>query len=355
MSELVTLSKGNPGFEDYLLGTFSKTKRALPLQTLNANSASETVTFKIVDVNELEKPHLLSRIAQTFKVRSFLLVLVPLLLVLTKNIADQTLEDPWLTILATFGVTLAFIAVNFRNDFMDHMHGVDRVMIRSGSRAIQRGWTTAAQVRTWANVFVFLSLLCALPVMIVVPQVAVLTVLALMVGLWAQFKKRKSFKDHVGGEFALFLLLGPMLTTGYQLSMAASFDVEIMWLGALWGWLVTFVVHLKNFKNILPSSQAGFTNTVNWLGFDKSRRLLAGWWLAFVFFNLIFHLEYAGIYWGWYLTAILLFISFPFIHRLRRASSPVGSELMVAFRSGFNLFVIAVGLWVFECLWYLFQ
>lgn len=355
MIRLVTLAKGAPGFEEHLLGTFSSTERALPLQTLNANSASETVTFKIVNVDEIVKPNMVSRFLQTFKVRSFLLVLVPLLLVLTKNIADQTLDDPFTTILATLGVTLAFVAVNFRNDFMDHMHGVDRVMDRSGSRAIQRGWTTAAQVRRWANVFVVLSLICAVPVMLVVPEVAGLVALALTVGLWAQFKKKKSFKDHVGGEFALFLLLGPMLTTGYQLAMGGGFDVEVACLGALWGWLVTFVLHLKNFKNILPSSQAGFTNTVNWLGFDKSRRLLAAWWLLFVLFNCLFHLEYAGLYWSWYVTVILLFISIPFVTRLRRASSPVGSEVTLVFRSGFNLFVISIGLWVFECLWYLIQ
>ncbi|WII70695.1 prenyltransferase [Bdellovibrio sp. 22V] len=355
MSELITLSKNSPEFDSYLLGTFAEDKRALPVQTLNVNSASETVTFRIVSTQGIKKPSALLVLLQTFKVRSFFFVLVPLFLVLTKNIVDQTMLDPLTTLIATVGVLLAFIAVNLRNDYMDHMKGVDRVLDRSGSRAIQNGWVTAAQVKSYSSVFLLLSILCAVPLVFAFPILAVVIALGLAIGVWAQFKKQNSFKYRIGGEVALFVMLGPLLTVGYQLAMGAPFDQESVWIGCVWGWLVLFVVHLRNFVNILPSSQARFTNTVTWLGFDKSRRMIAGWWVLFVLFNLAYHIWFAGFYWGFYLSLVLAFISINFVLKLKAISSSVGSELRAVFRSGFYLFLLTIGLWVFECLWYLLQ
>lgn len=353
MSELVTLSKSSPEFESYLLGTFSQDKRALPVQTLNVNSASETVTFRIVPVASIVRPSVLVVLLQTFKVRSFLLILTPLFLIMTKNIADHSLFDPMTSIIATVGVLLAFISVNLRNDYMDHMKGVDRVLERSGSRAIQNGWVTAAQVKSYSTLLLLLAMISALPIVFAFPVVALVIGAGLCVGLWAQFKKENSFKYQIGGELALFLMLGPLLTVGFQLAMGAPFDQESMWMGFVWGWLVLFVVHLRNFTNIFASGQAGFTNTVTWLGFDKTRRLLAMWWGLFLIFNLTYHIVFAGHYWGFYLALALGFLSIGFIFKLKNISSPVGSELRSLFRSGFSLFLLTIGLWLFECVWYL--
>ncbi|MGZ3773792.1 MAG: prenyltransferase [Pseudobdellovibrionaceae bacterium] len=355
MNDLITLSKSSPDFEAYLLGTFAKDKRALPMQTLNVNSAAETVTFRIVPVQSIQRPSFIEVILQTFKVKSFLLILMPLFLVLTKNIVDNTLVDPVTSSIATVGVLLAFIAVNLRNDYMDHMMGVDRILEKSGSRAIQNGWVTAAQVKFYSNIFLSLAILCSLPIVLIFPQVAIVILLSAVIGIWAQFKKKSSFKYQIGGELALFLLLGPFLTVGYQLSMGARFDSESIWIGCVWGWLVLFVVHLRNFVNILPSMQAGYSNTVNWLGFDKSRRMIAAWWALFVVFNLAYHSFFAGTYWGFHASIVLVLMSVSFTYKLKNVSSSTGSDLRIIFKYGFQLFLITIGLWVFECLWYLYH
>ncbi len=353
MIEYVTLTKNSPDFESYLLGTFAKDKRALPITTLNVNSSAETVTFKIVPLKEIELSAWGSVLLQTFKVRSFLLVLVPLFLVLSKNISDESLVDPMATLMATWGVFCAFVAVNLRNDFMDHMKGVDRILERSGSRAIQNGWVRAITIKKLSTFFLILAFGFAIPLMVVYPWLGAVILPAAIVGILAQFRKQSSFKYRRFGEVLLFVMFGPLLTVGYQLSMGAGFDEESFWIGCVWGWLVLFVVHLRNFRNILPSSQAGFSNTVNWLGFDRSRRLLAGWWFLFMVFNLAYHYVYAGIYWGFYLTLGLAFVSLSFIGQMKKLSSPAGSEMVAVFRRGYALYLIAVGLWVFECLWYL--
>lgn len=353
MNQFITLSKNSPEFESYLLGTFADDRRALPVESLNVNSASEMVTFKVVSLSNLNRPSAWYIALKSLKVRGFLLLLVPMFLVLTKNMVDNSLRDTSTTIFASLGLIFSFIAMNLRNDFMDHIKGIDRIFSYAGSRAIQNGWLTAIQVKNYSVWFLLLAMLCAVPVIFSYPEVTVLIFSAMAIGLWAQFKKQNSFKYRIGGEVAMFLLLGPLLTVGYQLSMGAQFDWESFYLGCVWGWGVLFVLHLRNFTNILISSQAGFQNTINWLGFDKSRRLLAFWWLSFVLVNLFYHYAYAGIYWGFYLSVTVLMVSASFISKLKTISSPVGSELRHVFRYGFSLFLVTVSLWVFECLWYL--
>lgn len=362
MSELVTLSKNSRDFESYLLGTFSKSKRALPVQTLNVNSAAETVTFRIVSLQDIAPPTGFVWIAQTLKLRSFIFVLVPLFLVLTKNIISQRADatafvsvDPLSAVLASIGVLLAFLSANFRNDFMDHMKGIDRVLVQSGSRAIQKGWVTAAQLKYASTLLLAASMVCSVPLLLVSPWLAGLVLFGVIVGVWAQFKSKNSFKYRIGGELSIFLMLGPLLTVGYQVAITGTADSESFWVGVVWGWLVLFVVHLRNFLNILPSAQAGFSNTINWLGFDRSRRMIAAWWGLFVVFNLILHWTHSGLSLGFYLGCVLALISIPFVLKLKKLASPVGSELRQVYRFGFYLFLIAIGFWVFECLWFLLR
>lgn len=351
MNSLVTLSKNSPEFESYLLGTFDAKKRALPVRTLNVNSASETVTFRIVDTEKISRPSPLKVIVQALKIRSYFLILMPLFLVLVKNMNEGNVFDPWAALFVVIGLGLAFASANLRNDYLDHMKGLDRVLGESGSRAIQNGWMTAAQVKSLSNLFLGLALLCAFPLIVAYPEILFVVAVALAVGLWAQFQKQNSFKYQIGGELAIFLLLGPLLTLGAQMAMGGNFDLQVVLLGALWGWAVLFVVHLRNFRHILPSLQAGFSNTVNWLGFDKARRLLAVWWGFLVVFNFAYYFEYADVLEGTIISTFLVVASIPFVKQLKSLASPVGSEMKVAYSSGIYLFLLAMGLWIVQCLW----
>ncbi|MGZ3803696.1 MAG: UbiA family prenyltransferase [Pseudobdellovibrionaceae bacterium] len=352
MSDVVTLSKSSPQFESYLLGTFSKEKRALPIRTLNANSLQETVTFEIKPLSEIGKPSLPTLLLNLLKVRTLILVLFPMYLILVKNTADKTLRDPFVVLLSTLGILCAYIAVNLRNDFMDHMKGLDRINPKAGSRVIQRGWMTAQQVKNWSNLFVSLALALAAVVILVFPAVISVVLLTFSVGVWAQFLKKGSFKYQKGGELFVFLLLGPLLTTGYQISITGSWDLESLFLGCMWGWLVVFLQHIKNFEFIMINSQAGFHNTVTWLGFDKAKTLLKVWWLSFLGMFISYHFRYAGSFWTWFLGATLAFSAFPFFMSINYLQSPAGSDLIRVRRRGYNLVLMTIFLWTLENIWY---
>jgi 1,4-dihydroxy-2-naphthoate octaprenyltransferase len=352
VSEVITLSKSSPQFEAYLLGTFSKDKRALPIRTLNANSLQETVTFEIKSLSEIKKPSLPILLLYLLKVRAFILVLFPMYLVLVKNTADGAIRDPLVVLFSTLGILSAYIAVNLRNDYTDHMKGLDRINPQAGSRVIQKGWMTASQVKSWASFFVVLALMFAAAVIFAFPAVVGVVILTFLVGVWAQFLKKGSFKYQKGGEFFVFLLLGPLLTTGYHISIAGAWDLESLFLGVIWGWLVVFLQHIKNFEFIMINSQARFHNTVTWLGFDKSKTLLKVWWLSFLTMFIFYHLRYAGNFWTWFLGATLAFSAFPFFISINQLQSPVGSDLVRVRRRGYNLVLLTIFLWALENIWY---
>jgi 1,4-dihydroxy-2-naphthoate octaprenyltransferase len=353
VNEVKTLSKGAPDFDSYLLGTFSKTHRALPVSTLNANSSRETVTFQIRSLAEIARPSWLIIIIHLLKVRAFVLVLFPIYLILIKNTADGTIKDPVVVLVSTFGILFAYIAVNLRNDYTDHMKGLDRINPQAGSRVIQNGWMTASQVRSWAHTFVIAASMCAAVVIFAFPLVIGVVLLTFMVSIWAQFLKKGSFKYHKGGELFVFLLMGPLLTTGYQISISGFWDKESLYIGILWGWLVVFLQHIKNFEYIMVNAQAGFHNTVTWLGFDKSKTLLKLWWLVFLGFFLAYHYRYSGNFWTWFLGAVLVFCGIPFFIGLNHLHSSVGSDLVRVRKVGYGLVLIALFLWAAENFCYL--
>lgn len=343
-SELLTLSKAAPEFDTYLKGTFSNTHRALPLQTLNANTQSETVTFKIVPLSAISKPTLNQFIFQTFKVKNFLLVLFPLFLIFVKNYADGTLVDPLSAVIATLGIFCAFMSLGLRNDYLDHVRGFDRVLKNRGSRAIQNGWVTAEQVKKYSLYFLILAILCAVPIVVSFPSVLAVLAVSAVTGVWAY---------QIGSELSQFLLLGPFLSVGYQLSMGMYFDLESLCLGLIWGWIVLYLNHLRNFLCIIESSQAKFKNTVNRIGFDNSRRMLAIWWVVFVLAYAGYHVFYGSMILGFYGTLLMALISIRYIAKLKKLATPAGSELLAVQKYAQHTLVIALLVWALENIWYL--
>jgi 1,4-dihydroxy-2-naphthoate octaprenyltransferase len=253
------------------------------------------------------------------------------------------------------GVIFVFAASNLRNEYTDHMVGFDRLIRDSGSGVLQKGWLPAHQLKSVSYLFLFLGLLFAIPALLEVPKLWILVGASLILGLSAQFQKNSSFKYQIGGEFSIFFLLGPLLTVGYQVSMGTRLDFDCLWFGIAWGWLILFLVHIKNFAHLIELSQGHFENTIEALGFDRARRWIALWWLGFIVFFLIYHQLYAGTFWGWYLGFAFLLISARFILKLKMLKSPAGSELKSVYDAGYRLYLIVVGTWTLINLWYIFD
>ena len=57
MRSLITVYRKDPSFISYIDGSFSKTHRAVPLRSLNVNSDLEQVTFELIEIGKILKPH----------------------------------------------------------------------------------------------------------------------------------------------------------------------------------------------------------------------------------------------------------------------------------------------------------
>ncbi|MGZ5278920.1 MAG: prenyltransferase [Pseudobdellovibrionaceae bacterium] len=351
MTELITLSKGDPRFPAYIEGTFSKDHRALPLQSLNVNTSSEQVTFQILLKAQIQPPFLGLHWLQVLKVKNLLMVAFPIFLVFLKNWQAGTLFDPVSSGLGAMGALFLMTAVNLRNDYLDHLSGLDRLHPQSGSHAIQKGWVTASQVRQWSFLYLALGILFGLPALIRYPQILVLVGVFTLLGIFGMTSFKTGLKYRRWSEWTVFLLLGPLLTIGMQFSMGAPFDSSVLLLGALTGWLSMFHLHLKNFEQLMINDQARFQNTVTWLGFEKSKSWLIFCWLVLVAGLGVLHFQVAEFRGGLLVFAVGLVVSGLFIRALLALQSPVGSQMKIVVNIGQKGILALMTVWTFELLW----
>jgi 1,4-dihydroxy-2-naphthoate octaprenyltransferase len=350
--EFKTLSSRDPEFHSYLRGTFSKTERALPVQSLNVDTESETVTFQIVPVKDIPRPGFFSLWAQVFRVRNFLYVLFPLYLIIVKNSFDEVPWDPDLAWLATFGALSLMIGAFLMNDYLDHVKGVDRVHPEAGSRAIQKGWVTAESTRRWSWFYLVLGGFLGLPAVWVFPELLWLLSIPALVALLSWIFPRIGLKYRRGAEFVVFLLFGPLLTLGFQIAIGGGFDLEALWIGVLTGWHFTFLVHLKNFESIMVNSQAGFGNTMAHLGFERAKRYLEIWWIAFIALMAAYQWIFHSPDWFLGMAVVPVVFSFPFLLELRKLKSPAGSSLAKTVKLARTAALLTLLVWALQSFWY---
>lgn len=351
--ELKTLSRKDPEFYPHLLGTFSKTHRALPLKSLNVDSDLETITFQVVKAVDIQKPSFVLMWAQVFKLHTFVLVAFPMFVVLMKNLLDGTVTNPLDGMLAAFGALCLHTSLNLRNDFVDHVRGLDRVLPSSGSRAIQNGWVTAWSVKAWAWVYFVLGVLFGIKPVYDYPQVLIFISALSVLGLVLMSSHKMGFKYRQWSELIVFLLLGPFLTSGFQMSLGAGFDFESVFIGVLTGWFGVFYLHIRNFELLMMTSQAKFRNTMTLLGFDSSKKLLAGWWVIWIVGLVGYHIMYSSSYWTVILVLGSLFASWAFFMSLSQLTSPVGSDMTRFLVLSRKVAFFVLSLWFVENVFYL--
>lgn len=350
-SHLKTLSYHDRDFRAYLLGTFSNTERAIPIRTLNVNSESEQVTFKVVPIDELPHVHFIRKWAEVFKLRSFILVGFPVFGLLVKNALDEIEMDPILVTTAVLSAFSILVGFNLLNDYFDHMRGLDRIHPDQQHKPIQKGWVTAMATRKWAVFYLFMGACLAVPTLYFEPSLVVYVALPTFFLLLAWLTRQRGARFRRGAEFMIFLLAGPLLTMGFQHAVTGRVDPESFWFGCLNGWFAVFLIHLKNFECLLVNAQAGLQSTVVRLGFDRSRVLMAVWWALYILNFLTFHYVYAAPEWFWASMVILPLISWPFFRSLYRLTSPVGSEMSRLAKLGREVAIGTLTWFVVEHLW----
>lgn len=347
MSDLITLDRKNPEFMAYLRGTFSRDARALPMRSLNVRTPTESVTFQVTPISEIERPSWLIVWLKALRPRSFLLVLVPLLFMLSGTIHSEKLpaDLPWIVAIGLVSLHAAFL---LRNDVQDHIAGFDRLRTDRGSRAIQNGWLTAAQIERAAYAFLAIAIVCAGLVIFARPSVAIVIAAAALLGGFTFFRSETPFREILGGQFFFLLLGGPLLFTGLHVALAGATNEIIVGVGFLWGWIALFQVHLRDLENLIVEGRSGRASLVGRAGFDRSLKIIRYWWLISLL-GFGFMQDAIGVTpFTWVGLAMLIVASGFFARKLRALKSPAGSEVARVRRFGEYLFAGMAFLWVWE-------
>ena len=354
MSRYLTLKKSDPEYLKYIWGDFSESERALPIESLNKNEPSDSVTFEIREVKAVQAPSTMVLVSRLIKWNYFFLVFVPVYYVMTKNFVYERLFDPFNFFLAVVASFLLFAGLNIRNDVLDHVSGFDRIIKSSSAKPLMLGWMTARKAKTLSWFFIAAAMILAIPVCLKQHEAFHVALVTLVLFLIGNFLNKNNYKFNYLSEFILFLLLGPVLCSGYQVSLGSGVDTEVLVFGAAWGVAVLFLLYLVQFANLFETSQAGIKNTLTLMGFDHSKRFLKLWWALFIILWMVYHHFYASTYARWIGTATLIFCSLPVIAEISHAHSPMGSNLNRVRYAGLRIIFLMIAILVLEQTWYLY-
>jgi 1,4-dihydroxy-2-naphthoate polyprenyltransferase len=267
--EFLTIEKSDLNFEKYLLGSFSDDHRALPVQSLNVNRENEKVTFQIVHNSKIQKPKTYRILLQLFRVDALTLTLAPALAVLATH--AKNIENTRNVFFALASLLFLHFAVFCRNDFVDHMRGVDRTNEKGGSRVIQKGWLKAVTVQKLYRVCLAISISFALPVILQRPELILLSLAVAVFGVLGYSFLRWGKVHWVFGSLAVLLCLGPLLTTGMSWVIHAQVTVLSLLMGFYFGLLAMIYVYLRHMMNIIVDDEAGVKTLPVVVGFDRAK------------------------------------------------------------------------------------
>ena len=328
--EFITLTRNDPEFSSHLLGTFSKTRRALPVETYNADTSRERVTFQIVNVDEIASPSWARVYLKSCRPELALLALGPALCAWLAHDGPMEPWTRWPSWLALLGIFFLQTSTFLFTDVQDHLRGADRLNRRRGSQVIQRGWVTASAMRRWAWFNLSLAVLFGIPAFLLSPGplllICGLAGLALLV-LLRGWGTRWGFCD-----LAILLLFGPLLTIGVAQASFGQWSAKDLLLGLAFGATTLWVFQLRQFENLFRANPEGFRTGIGYWNFDTARWFCIAEGFALLCLHPLVAVAF-GVPLG--LLTVLPLVSAPLIvllHKLYRAASPLSSSLVGASR-----------------------
>lgn len=324
--DYITLTKSDPEFQSYLLGTFSRERRAIPVETFEGHNSGERVTFKIVSLEKLDVPPWWKVYLISCRPDLAPLTLGPSIAAWLNHFASLSHWTRWPSWFALIGIFFLHTAAFLYNDFQDHVQGVDRLNHNRGSQVIQKGWVTAAALRQYAWINAGLALLFGLPAFFNAPFE--LTTLCFLAGFALAVISQKWGRRWGLCDLAMLMLFGPLLTCGIALASFARFNLSDIVLGLALGSLTLWVFHVRQFGFLFRSKPEMFRTCIAWMPFDRARKVVVAEGYAILAMQAVaaLWLRIPVLYLG-----LIVLVGWPLnltVLRIWRAGSPLASELM---------------------------
>ena len=341
--EFVTLTKSDPEFDSYLLGTFARDQRALPVETFHGRQSGERVTFQLVSVGDIDVPPWWRVYLASCRPELASLTLGPSVLAWLNH--SQALQDwtRWPSWLALLGIFFLHTAAFLFNDYQDHLRGADRLNRRRGSQVIQKGWVTAWKMRRWAWVNAGCALLCGLPAFWHSPgPIALLAGSAACMVLLVLHKagQRWGLTD-----VALALIFGPLLTAGVAVASFGRVLLADVALGAACGVWALWVFHVRQFESMFRIQPEMFRTWLGRLPFDRAQTFVifaAGFVVLIQLLVAYFFARPAGLWWLW---PVAFWPMLWTAVQILRATSPLASTLLGVSRVALGAHIMGMAWW----------
>lgn len=328
----ITLTSEDPEFKSYLLGTFSTTHRALPVETYSSHGLSERVTFQIQPLEKIKTPAWWKIYFWSCRPELLPLTLGPAVAAWLSHPYNLEKWAKWPSWFALVGILFLHTAMFLWNDVQDHLRGADRSNLRRGSRVIQKGWVTAHSMRRWALVNFALAVLFGSPAFVNAPgeMLAICGLAGLSLGVIAVNK----FTRWGLSDLALFLLFGPLLTVGVAISSYMEANIVDLMVGSAFGLLTLWVFQIRQFENLFRTKAESFRTFLGHCSFDRARAIVIGEGLLLILAQLTLAVLVRAPLVFLMITPLASWPVLVTIERLRKSASPLSSQLVRISRMG---------------------
>lgn len=253
--------------KSYLSGRFSTDKRALPVRS-SFNSSQDHISFKVVPKGEISKPNLLLVFFSLIKPLHLSLSLLPL------SVSFYFVGPSLVSlnmVLSSLTVFFLHVGMNLINDYNDHMSGLDIAHQYRGSRAIQKAWLRAIDVRNISYIFFALAIFMGLYILLTGSINLLFFALAGLFSLFV-FAKSTTNRPVVGlEEIVAFLLLGPILFHALISTAGVGWSYASLSLSVFTGMNGSIYFHFSKWSSLFDDNKANRKSTALSLGVDFSK------------------------------------------------------------------------------------
>lgn len=300
---------------------------AIPREIVPSILGVESIVFELIRSADLLKPSQAKIWLRAARLERLIMVLIPCLIVLSYGVGKGW-ESSWMTaFFSLMGVIFLQVSVNALSDAEDYLRLIDLPGRLGGSGVIQKGWANARQLKNLGYFSLFAGALCGVPVVLKYPPVLILIGLLAAMGVLSYSSKPIGIKYRILGDISIFILLGPLLTLGYSLSVFGRLDLSAVFIGSFCGLISCSVSHLNNLQDIEFDRASGISTLASKLGFKASRYFLVGLYAA------AFMILLGGLVWKYFpfypgvFTFALLPSLIKLVTKVFKASGPASALL----------------------------
>jgi 1,4-dihydroxy-2-naphthoate polyprenyltransferase len=313
---------------------------AIPRDVVRNPTGVESVVFEVVRPQDLDRPSPFQIVLKAIRPYYFTLTLVPALTVYLYGSLKGWALVRTDAILALLGVLCLQVSVNTFNDVENHLQYQNQTSSWDKRGVIQKGWMSARSLRRLGFGTLILGNLLGIPA--VIESLGELFWIGVCATLGVISYSIRSFnmKYRLLGDFALFVLLGPMLALGLCQAAFRHWDFGIVVIGATFGflaWAIHQAHHLYHFEEHRKRIE---NLSVVRIGFRLSRHGFAALYVfAYAVLTVGVLLHLLPIY-PVLISSIALFWIVPVMNRTYKASGPASAFLSLIYPEAIKIHFI---------------